>query len=112
MAEHYIKEDILKILRLLASKDDLSQRDLSSHIGISLGKTNYLLKSLVTKDLIKIKNFISKNNKIAKVRYYLTKKGWEEKTNLVYHFLKQKEREYYALKGEVESYERDNFSRW
>jgi len=102
MIERHVKEDILNILRLISSHEDLSQRDLSNHMGISLGKTNYLLKSLIKKDLIKIKNFVSKNNKIAKVKYYLTKKGWEEKIRLMYFFLKKKEEEYLTLKSEAE----------
>ena len=68
------KEDIFNILRLLSSDEDLTQRDASMHLGFSLGKTNYLLKLLIKKDLIKIKNLISEGNKAKKVKYLLTKK--------------------------------------
>ena len=94
------KEDIFNILRLLSSDEDLTQRDASMHLGFSLGKTNYLLKLLIKKDLIKIKNLISEGNKAKKVKYLLTKKGLKEKINLTYHFLQRKEAEYNSIKKE------------
>ena len=103
MDEHYLKEDILHILRLLASKPELTQRNLSQHLGISLGKSNYLLKELVKKGLLKVKNFTHRGEKIRKARYILTKKGFEEKLRLTWFFLKKKEQEYHELKKEVES---------
>jgi len=93
-----LREDIFSVLRLLSLNDNLTQRDLSAHLGISLGKTNYLLKQLVKVGLLEIKNFASRGNKIPKIRYYLTKKGWEERIKLTYHFLKRKESEYASLK--------------
>ena len=94
------KEDIFNILRLLSSNEDLTQRDASIRLGFSLGKTNYLLKSLIKKDLVKIKNLISEGNKAKKMRYFLTKKGLKEKINLTYHFLQRKESEYNNIKEE------------
>jgi len=94
------KEDIFNILRLLSSDEDLTQRDASMRLGFSLGKTNYLLKSLIKKDLIKIKNLISEGNKAKKMKYFLTKKGLKEKINLTYHFLQRKESEYNSIKNE------------
>lgn len=102
MNEHQIKEDIFNILRLLASSDALTQRDLSAHLSFSLGKTNYLLRSLAKKGLVKIKNFAKGKGNLKKVQYILTQKGFEEKLDLTYHFLKRKEEEYYALKKEAE----------
>ena len=102
MNEHYIKEEIFNILRILSSDNNLTQRDLSAHLGFSLGKTNYLLKELTKKGLLKIKNFTTKDNKLKKVKYLLTKKGLEGKINLTYHLLKEKEAEYRRLKKEWE----------
>jgi EPS-associated MarR family transcriptional regulator len=98
--QHTLKEDILNILRLLASKDDLTQRDVSNHLEISLGKTNYLLKSLIKKNLIKARNFSKDRGKLRKVKYILTKKGLEEKVSLMYHFLRKKELEYNHIRNE------------
>ncbi|MFH1877240.1 MAG: MarR family EPS-associated transcriptional regulator [Candidatus Omnitrophota bacterium] len=102
MNEHPLKEDIFRILRVLASRDDLSQRDLSGQLDMSLGKTNYLLKSLAQRGLIKIMNFTTRTNKIKKVKYILTKEGFEEKLQLTYYYLKRKEKEYLELKRELE----------
>ena len=103
MNEHSLREDILNILRILSSNDACTQRELSSHLGVSLGKTNYLLKASMQKGLIKIKNFSQSDNKLKKVRYILTKKGLEKKLRLTHYFLKKKEKEYFALKGEFDS---------
>jgi len=100
MNEHSVKEDILNILRLLSSKDNLTQRDLSSHLNMSLGKANYLIKSLIQKGLLEIQNFTTKDKKAKKIKYLLTKSGLEFKIKLIYHFLKQKESEYNNIKNE------------
>lgn len=102
MNEHSIKEEIFNILRILSSDDKLTQRSLSIHLGISLGKTNYLLRSLVSKGIVKIKNFSRNDQKLKKVNYILTKKGFEEKLLLTHYFLKRKEQEFLALKKEME----------
>ena len=102
MNEHHLKEDFFKILRTLSSGDNLSQRDLSGHLGISLGKTNYLLKELAKKGLVKIKNFASRDQKLKKVKYILTQDGIEEQVRLTYYYLKLKEQEYLKLKSEAE----------
>lgn len=102
MNEQPLKEDIFAILRLLASKDDLTQRDLSAHMGISLGKTNYLLKALARIGLLEMRNFAVRSGKFSKVGYHLTRKGLEERIRLAYHFLQEKEQEYYLIKKEWE----------
>ncbi len=101
MNEHHLKEDIFKILRILSSRDTLSQRDLSGHINMSLGKTNYLLKSLARKGFIKIRNFAKGDRKIKKVKYVLTQSGLEERVRLTYHYLEMKEQEYLELQKEL-----------
>ncbi len=104
MNEPPVKEDIFNILRVVASRDDLSQRDLSGHLGMSLGKTNYLLRSLAQKGLIKIKNLTVLPHRIKKVQYILTKEGFDEKLKLTYFFLRRKEKEYFDLKRELEDH--------
>ena len=101
MFEHGIKEDIFNILRLLALKSDLTQRDISDNLGVSLGKTNYLLKSLIAKNLIKMKDFSLASNKAKKVKYILTREGFEEKLKLTFYYLRKKEQEYLDLKNEI-----------
>ena len=79
-----------------------NQRLLSQRLNISLGKTNYLLKELIKKGVIKAVNFTANPGKARKLRYILTQKGIEEKVSLTYHFLKHKEKEYRRLKEEYE----------
>jgi len=99
-SEQNIREDTFNVLHTLSSNDNFTQRDLSVHLGISLGKTNYLLKSLVKKNFIKARNFSRNGNKLRKVKYILTKRGIEEKVSLTYHFLKRKEAEYNRIREE------------
>jgi EPS-associated MarR family transcriptional regulator len=103
MIEQAIKEDIFNILRVLSSKEDLTQRELSHHLDFSLGKTNYLIKILIQKGFIEIGNFTSGDQKLKKFRYILTKKGFEHKLRLAYYYLRIKENEYLQLKKEVKN---------
>ena len=74
-------EEYLKLLRKINKDPEISQRNLSSELDMSLGKINYCLKALKTKGLIKIKNFKKSKEKIGYL-YYLTPKGIAEKTNI------------------------------
>ena len=78
----------------------MSQRDIAENMGISLGKTNYCVKSLVKKGYIKAKNFYDNNNKKAYM-YILTPRGIEEKARLTYSYLKIKMSEYEEIKKEI-----------
>ena len=99
-----IKEETLHIIREVDSDPSLNQRLLSKKLNMSLGKTNYLLRELAKKGLIKIVSF-SKNPKKGKtVKYLLTKKGIQGKIDLTYHFLKVKEKQYEVLKEEYKKY--------
>ena len=103
MNEQSFKEDAFNILRLISLNNISNQRDLSRHLGFSLGKTNYLLKALTEKGLIKIKNFSYRGQKLKKIRYILTRKGLDKKLKLAYKFLQKKEKEYLELKRELQN---------
>ena len=100
MTEQSQKEETLFIFKELEAKPNTTQRDLSSRLNISLGKTNYLLRELILKGFIKVKNFTGNSGKLKKVHYLLTEKGLEEKFRLLKHFLQIKEAEYNKLKQE------------
>ncbi|MDH4164292.1 MAG: winged helix-turn-helix transcriptional regulator [Nitrospirota bacterium] len=72
----------LQILDELANNDALTQRDLSQRLGIALGLVNSYIKNLVAKGFITVKNIPSK-----RYAYYLTPKGFAEKTRLAYDLL-------------------------
>ena len=97
-----MNQEQLDILRKLSKKPNISQRELASDLGISLGKLNYVLNELKTKGLVKISNFKKNPNKI-KYLYLLTPKGISEKTKLTVNFMKKKLREYDELKKEIEN---------
>ena len=78
-----------------------NQRQLSQAIGLSLGKTHYLLKELIGRGLIKVGNFKRSKNKLG-YAYLLTPSGVKEKTMVTKRFLAAKEREYESLKYEIE----------
>jgi len=100
MTEQPQKEETLFILKELEANPNVTQRDLSSRLNISLGKTNYLLRELILKGFIKVKNFTGNPEKLRKIHYFLTEKGLEEKFRLLQHFLQIKEVEYNKLKQE------------
>lgn len=95
-------EEAFRLISELHNSPNLTQRELSKNLNISLGKTNYLMQQLIKKGIVKMKNFSSNPGKLGKVKYILTGKGVKEKLNLTYYFLKRKEKEYLALKKEVE----------
>ena len=90
-----------QLLKSLEQDSNLTQRQLSKELGISLGKVNYCLHSLIQKGFVKINNFKNSKHKIQ-YSYLLTPTGIEEKTKLTIEFLKTKTKEYEALKKEVE----------
>ena len=97
-----LKEENLLIIKEIESKPAVTQRDLSSKLGISLGKINYLLKELIKKGFIEVENFSGNPDKLKKIRYFLTKEGLEHKLELMQHFLKIKEAEYNLMKQDLE----------
>jgi DNA-binding MarR family transcriptional regulator len=79
----------LQILTELSDNDSLTQRDLSSRLGIALGLVNSYIKNLAAKGYITVKSIPPK-----RYAYYLTPKGFAEKTRLTYHLLQDYTRIY------------------
>jgi EPS-associated MarR family transcriptional regulator len=103
MKKTNLKEDIhFRILHIIEENPEISQRDLSKKLGISLGRINFIIKALVEIGHIKLKNFEKNPNKLRYI-YLLTPKGVSEKTNLTSHFLKRKINEFELLKKEIQS---------
>tara|TARA_Y100000748_G_C15476066_1_gene480847 strand:+ start:1333 stop:1689 length:357 start_codon:yes stop_codon:yes gene_type:complete len=90
-----------KALKLLEQKPQLTQRELSKALGVSLGKTHYLVKSLIDVGWVKLENFKKSHNKWGYV-YLLTPKGIFEKSMITAHFLKKKQAEFDELRKEIE----------
>jgi len=98
-----------KLLKLLEMNPELSQRQLASELGFSVGKLNYCLKALIDKGWVKVDNFRNSQNKVAYL-YLLTPRGIEEKAQVTARFLKRKLAELETLKQDIEVL-RQEFSR-
>ena len=92
----------LSVLRLLEKNPRLTQRQLAAELGVSLGKTHYIVKSLIEVGLIKLDNFQRSNNKLG-YAYLLTPKGIAEKAAITVRFLARKQEEYKRLEREIET---------
>lgn len=86
----------LQLLEEISKDASLSQRKLSQHLGVALGMTNACLKKMINKGLVKAKGI---NHK--RIAYYLTPKGFSEKTKLTYHFLEHTVKYYSRLKNNI-----------
>ena len=95
-----------RVMRLLESNPQLSQRDVARELGISLGKVNYCLQALMRKGWIKAANFKNSHNKAAYM-YLLTPRGLEAKGRLTVRFLRIKVQEYERLRLEIEEMRRE-----
>lgn len=90
----------LAVLRLLQQRPDMSQRELSEALCLSLGKTHYVLHSLLDRGLVKAGNFRRSGNKLA-YAYVLTPTGLREKLRLTRAFLRRKEAEFERLQRTI-----------
>ena len=95
-------ETEFNVLRSIYSNPALTQRMLSSHLGVSLGSVNYCINSLIEKGLVKVRRFKKSSTK-QKYLYLLTSEGIVEKSRLTFAFLERKNAEYLRLQDEIES---------
>ena len=89
------------ILRILEDNPKMTQRQMAKELGLSLGKTNYVVRALIDKGWVKLSNFKRSDNKLGYI-YLLTPEGLSEKTTLAQNFLNRKSEEYNRLKKEIE----------
>ena len=89
------------MLRLLDESPSRSQREVAHELGMSLGKTNYVLRALLDKGFVKVQNFRNSQNKRG-YAYLLTPEGVVAKAELTRLFLARKIEEYDALRLEIE----------
>ena len=89
-----------RALKILEQQPDLTQRQLAEELGVSLGKTHYLVKSLIDVGWVKLDNFQKSNSKWG-YAYLLTPMGIAEKAAITSRFLVRKQREYNELQQEI-----------
>ena len=98
-----LQEDThFRVLRVLQDNPQITQRELALRLGVSLGVTNFVLRALLDKGAIKVRNFRGSTQK-ASYAYVLTPRGLAEKAALTARFLMRKREEYEALKAEIEA---------
>jgi len=96
------REDVyFRVLRLLESRPDASQREIAEELGVSLGAINYCVKALINKGHIKLANFKASKNKLGYV-YVLTPEGIAHRAQLAAGFIKRKIAEFEAITAEIE----------
>jgi EPS-associated MarR family transcriptional regulator len=99
-------ENTLQALRVLERNPEMSQRELSKELGVSLGKTHYILSSLIEVGLVKADNFRRSDNKLG-YAYLLTPKGIAEKAAVTARFLARKRREYIEIEQQIADLSRE-----
>jgi MarR family transcriptional regulator, temperature-dependent positive regulator of motility len=99
-------ESQYKVLKLIGTRPDLTQRALAQEMGVSLGKVNYCLNALIDKGWVKARNFRKSNNKLA-YAYLLTPRGVQQKAAITVRFLQRKVDEYESLKKEIAELRRE-----
>ncbi|MCK5535109.1 winged helix-turn-helix transcriptional regulator [bacterium] len=75
------REKELKIINEIDKDLNVTQREISKNSGMSLGITNIILKKLINKGYVKVKQLNKK-----KVQYFLTPKGFTEKAKKSYYY--------------------------
>ena len=90
-----------RILRMIEADPTISQRALSDALGISAGKINYCMKSLIDKGFVKLQNFRSSTNKL-RYAYVLTPAGLSARVAMTGDFLRRKMAEYERLRREID----------
>jgi len=88
----------LQALEAIAENERITQRRLSTRLGIALGLTNLYLKRLARKGYIKCVNIQSN-----RIRYLITPRGISEKTRLTYEFLDYSLHLYRGVRQQVKS---------
>ncbi|MFQ5994346.1 MAG: winged helix-turn-helix transcriptional regulator [Acidiferrobacterales bacterium] len=76
------EELVLELLDEIGKKSDVSQRHLARHMGVALGLANSYLKRCIRKGFVKIREAPAN-----RYLYYLTPKGFAEKSRLTGKYL-------------------------
>jgi DNA-binding MarR family transcriptional regulator len=83
----------LQLLEEIEQNPRISQRELSNKFGIALGVTNACIKRMARRGLIRLKGFPPR-----RIAYYLTPKGFTEKSKLMLHFFSYNIQHYAEMK--------------
>lgn len=82
-----------------------NQKSLAQEVGYSVGKVNFIVKSLVEKGCVKVDRFLNSKKK-NQYKYLLTKDGINQKITLTENFIERKKQEYDRLQENLEKYKK------
>ncbi|MBI4694034.1 MAG: winged helix-turn-helix transcriptional regulator [Gammaproteobacteria bacterium] len=88
----------LELLQQIEARSDITQRHLADRLGVALGLANYCLRRSVRKGLVKITQAPAN-----RYLYYLTPKGFAEKSRLTAEFLSAQFAFYRQASGAMEA---------
>lgn len=96
----YEKEDLTNyhILTYIQEDENVSQRRISSRIGVNVASVNFALKRLITKGFVKM---IGVNPR--RIRYIITPVGLKEKSELAYKFFDRNFHFYKDVRNDIEN---------
>lgn len=95
------QEAQFRVMQAIVNNPNITQRELASQMGVSLGRAHYCLASLLEVGWVKMSRFRGSSEK-KQYAYILTPSGISQKAEITGRFLKRKIDEYQALKREIE----------
>ncbi len=97
-----IKTEQVDYLHVMQKVEEChSQKELADEVGFSVGKVNYIIKSLLEKGFIKAENFVKSPNKRV-YKYLLTSDGLKNKISLTEKYIAIKKQEYEKLQESLQ----------
>jgi len=101
------EEAHFRLLKAIEQHPEFSQRELAQVVGMSLGRTNYVIRALVEKGFLKLGRLLQAESKLKKAAYILTSAGLGHRIALTQAYIERKKAEYETLKGELEKLQRE-----
>ncbi len=104
MNKTILTEKEFEIINVLADGFRANQRELSHHVGLSLGMTNLLLRRLATKGFLRIKQLNRK-----KVEYLVTPRSIAQKAQKTYHYTLKTIESFGLIRAQIRSLLQEEF---
>ncbi|MDD5067906.1 MAG: winged helix-turn-helix transcriptional regulator [bacterium] len=93
-----LNDDEYKIIEILNEDNKVTQRHIAEKAGISLGMTNIIIRRLINKGFIKIRNMNKK-----RILYHLTPKAIIEKTQRTYNYFERTVKDILSIREKIQN---------
>lgn len=90
------------MVKVFEQNPDFTQRQIAVAIGLSFGKTNYVLRVLMEKGFLKVVRFLKAKNRLTTAAYILIPSCIRERMNLTQDYIVLNEAEYENLKSQLQ----------